>query len=320
MLRIGIICLLVFSACGSKENKDEEVEEGGYSYEKFSARFKTITPPYQLSDTGFLKNKDTATLRYAEFEGFISDSIRSKIFGKGAKLKYVPLVHMKSSEETSLYVVKAMSGNKKAAFLMAFHKGEPGDVIPFIVPDSDPSTSQLSSIDRSYVVTKAVSQVKGSAPPKEGRDVYEYDVASQKFSWILTNPLNIENAEIINPIDTMARTHKYAGDYVKDQKNFISIRDGRSSNQLEVFLHIDNKNGCTGEFKGNLFVTGTTAIYRQSGDPCALSFRFSGNSVTVSEEEGCGAHRGLDCSFNGTYPRKKAVKPKASNTRKSSKS
>lgn len=320
MLRIGLVCLLVISACGSKENQEDAVDDGGYSYEKFSARFKTITPPYQLSDTGFLKNRDTSTLRYSEFDSFINDSIRSRIFGKGAKIRYVPLVQMKPSEETSLYVVKATSGNKRAAFLMAFHKGEPGDVIPFIVPDNDPSTTQLSSVDRSYVITKAVSQLKGAAPVKEGRDVYEYDVASAKFSWILTNPLNIENTEVINPIDTLARTHKFSGDYEKDKKNFISIRDGRYPNQLQVFLHIENKTGCSGEIKGDLLLTGSNAIYRQSGDPCALTFRFAGNTVTVTEEEGCGAHRGLDCSFNGSFPRKKTVKPKAATAKKTSKS
>ncbi|MGZ8545144.1 MAG: hypothetical protein ACXWV0_07590, partial [Flavisolibacter sp.] len=164
MLRIGLVCLLVISACGSKENQEDAVDDGGYSYEKLSARFKTITPPYQLSDTGFLKNKDTAALKFTEFEAFISDSIRTRIFGKGAKLRYSPMVQMNPSEETSLYIVKASSANRKAALLIAFHKGEPGDVIPFIVPDNDPSTTQLSSVDRSFVITRAVSQLKGNAP------------------------------------------------------------------------------------------------------------------------------------------------------------
>ncbi|MGZ5287552.1 MAG: hypothetical protein ACXWB9_10225, partial [Flavisolibacter sp.] len=66
--------------------------------------------------------------------------------------------------------------------------------------------------------------------------------------------------------------------------------------------------------------SGNNAIYRQSGDPCVLSFRFSGNSVMVTEDEGCGAHRGLDCSFNGSFTRKKVAKSKAATTRKPSKS
>jgi hypothetical protein len=320
MIRTGFIVLVLamISGCGNKGSKQES-GDNGYSFEKLSARFKSITPPYQLSDTGFLKNKDTGTLRFREFESFIPDSIRQKIFGKSTAIRYVPLVQMKPSEQTALYLVKAMSGNKKAALLIAFQDGEPQAVLPFLVPDNDPTTSQLSSIDKSYVITKHISQQKASVPLREGREVYEYDDASKLFSFILHNPLNIENAEVVNPIDTFPRKHKYAGDYAKDKKNFVSIRDGRHPNQLQVFMHLEkNKGACTGEIKGELLITSpTTAIYRQGGDPCVLSFRFSGSSLTVREDEGCGAHRGLDCVFDGTYPKKKESKPKPSAKKKS---
>lgn len=314
MLRIGLmICCLVMVGCGNKE-KEEESEEGGYSFEKFSERFKTITPPYQLSDSGLMNNKDTATLNFREFESFIPDSIRTRLFGKGAKVRFVSLVQMKPSEETNLYLVKAVSGSKKAALMVAYQDGEPKALFPFMVPDTDPTTTQHSAVDRSYVITKTISQKKPGSIIREGRDVYEFDASSQRFSLILTNPLNIENAEVINPIDTFPRRHKLSGDYTRDKKNFISIRDGRYANQLQVFMRLDKNNGaCTGEIKGDLLLTSaTTAIYRQSGDPCVLSFRFSGSSVRVKEDEGCGAHRGLDCVFDGSYQKKKEVKPKQS--------
>lgn len=117
---------------------------------------------------------------------------------------------------------------------------------------------------------------------------------------------------MINPIDTFPRKHKFSGDYGKDKKNIVSIRDGRYPNQLMVFVHLDKDDGaCTGELKGTLLLTSSTAgIYREGGDPCMMSFRFSGNSVVIKEDQGCGAHRGLDCSFDGTYARKKEAKPK----------
>jgi hypothetical protein len=55
----------------------------------------------------------------------------------------------------------------------------------------------------------------------------------------------------------------------------------------------------------------TMAEYTEGGDPCILQFRFTSSSVTVKELEGCGSRRGLRCSFDGTYPRKKESKPKA---------
>lgn len=319
MIRTGfmVLVLALISGCGNKESKDEP-EDNGYSFENLSARFNSITPPYKLSDTGLQKNKDTNTLRFREFENFIPDSIRTKIFGKSPSIRYVPLVQMKPTEQTSLFLVKAMTRNKKAAFLIAFQEGEPQAVLPFLVPDNDPTTTQLSSIDASYVITRHISQQKANVPLKEGREVYEYDETSKLFSFILHNPLNIENTEVVNPIDTFSRKHKHAGDYVKDKKNFVSIRDGRHPNQLQVFMHLEkNKGACTGEIKGELLITSpTTAIYRQGGDPCVLSFRFSGSSLIVKEDEGCGAHRGIDCVFDGTYPRKKESKPKSSSKKK----
>ena len=119
-------------------------------------------------------------------------------------------------------------------------------------------------------------------------------------------------ADVINPIDTFPRKLKLAGDYGKDKKNFISIRDGRTANQLLVFMHLDkNKSSCTGELKGDILLTSpTTAIYRQGGDPCVMTLRFTSSSVTVKEDEGCASHRGQDCVFDGTFLRKKDAKPK----------
>ncbi len=305
------------AGCGNKEERDD-TDGAGYSFEKLSAQFKKITPPYQLSDTGFLKNKDTTTLRFSEFGSFVSDSLITKIFGKKANVRYVPLVQMNPTDKTGLYLVKAVSDRKKAAIMIAFGEGEPMAVLPFIVPDNDPTTSQLSSIDKSFIITKYVGQQKKGVPLKEGREVYEYDEDSKSFSFILHDPLNIETAEVVNPIDTLPGKHKHSGDYVKDKKNFVSIRDGRHPNQLQVFMHLDkNKSACTGEIRGDLLITSpTTAIYRQGGDPCVLSFRFYGSTLTVKEDEGCGAHRGIDCVFDGTYPRKKPSKTKTSTRKK----
>ncbi|HET9435093.1 MAG TPA: hypothetical protein VFO37_15105, partial [Chitinophagaceae bacterium] len=59
------------------------------------------------------------------------------------------------------------------------------------------------------------------------------------------------------------------------------------------------------------FSKANVAVYKQLGDVCSLQFNFSSSSVTVKELEACGAHRGVKCSFDGSFPRKKELKPKA---------
>jgi hypothetical protein len=302
---VGLVLML---ACN---NKKADTEEEGFSYERFSERFPASKLPYQVSDTSLLSNRDTNTIRSAEFAAFIPDSLKSGLFGKNAKVRYISQAQIRAGEETGLYIVKAISGNKRAALLVAFDKGEYSAVFPLLVPDADPSTNQWSTIDKSLGITKTVSK-RTADIAAEGREVYQYDAASKQFSLVLTNPLDNSNAEVINPIDTFSRKHKFAGDYGKDKKNIISIRDGRYPNQLMVFIHFDRNNGeCSGELKGDLLLTSSTAaVYRQSGDPCVMTFRFTGNSVIVKEDQGCGAHRGLDCSFDGTFSRKKEAKAK----------
>jgi hypothetical protein len=315
MYRIGIVLigLVVLGSCKSKESK-----ETGFSYEKFAELFPSEQRTYQLSDADLLSNKDTTAIRSAEFAKFISDSIKTKLFGKGSKVKYIALARVKAPEKTSYYIVKASSGSKKAALLLPFTKDQFDVVFPFLIPDSDPTTTQLSTIDKSNAIIKAVSQKKSGGEIAEGRDVYQYVPEAKQFTLLLTNPLN-NKAEVINPIDTVSRKHKFAGDYIKDKNNFVSIRDGRSANELLLFIHIA-KGDCSGEIKGTLLMTSSTkGVYRQGGDPCELSFQFSGNSVSVQEGGGCGSRRGLDCSFNSTYTKKKVAKLKSTKKRSSSK-
>ncbi|MFL5808350.1 MAG: hypothetical protein ACJ749_02450, partial [Flavisolibacter sp.] len=215
-----------------------------------------------------------------------------------------------ASARKNFYVVKASTTNKKIALLYVFDGDRFTTVFPFLFPDDDPTTSQETVIDNSLSITKTIIQKKPGNITAEGKDVYAFDEDSKHFSLVLTNPIDA-NMEVFNPIDTLPRSHKLAGDYGKDKKNFVSVRDGRNPNQLLVFIHIENDEGCSGELKGDLLLTSpNTAIYRQGGDPCVLSFQFSGSSVNVKEDEGCGSRRGLNCSFDGTFNRKKQQKSK----------
>jgi len=315
MKRIGIVLFsLVLFSCKSKKTDTES----GFSYESFSDLFKTVQLPYQITDADVASMKDTTMIRSAEFGKFISDSLKTKLFGRNAKIKYVALAKIKSAKNTTYYIVKAVTVNQRTALLLPFTNGQYDAAFPFLVLDDDATTTQVSSIDKSNGIVQSISQKKPGGTTAEGRNVYQYIPEAKTFTLLLTNPLNYK-AEVINPIDTLPRKNKLSADYVKDKKNFVSVRDGRSPNQLMVFIHIENGD-CNGEIKSEMLLTSpTTAVYRQSGDPCGLTLRFTSNSVTLKEEGGCGSRRGIDCSFDGTYPRKKPAKAKAAKKKGSTK-
>jgi len=140
----------------------------------------------------------------------------------------------------------------------------------------------------------------------------ELNAESRLYYLVMTDALEDKPAELINPIDTLSRKQKWTADYSSGKMNLVSIRDGRRNNEIRFFIHFDKGGKCSGELKGEADMTGSnTAEYRQDGDPCKLKFIFSSGSVTLQEVEGCGSYRPQNCSFNGSYARKKESKPKS---------
>jgi hypothetical protein len=314
MYRFGLVllCSILFSC---KNKKTEAKEENGFSYPGFSKLFPAVSLPYVLSDTGLQKNKDTTVIRSSAFAQYIPDSVKNKIFSRGSKIKYNALGKIQVPNAESYYLVKAYSGSKKAALLVSFKKdGTYGATFPFLVPDEDDATSQSSSIDKSYTISRNIIRRKNGEVAGEGKDVYVYNNDASQFSLIMTDLLDENKSELINPIDTLARIRKFSGDYIEGKRNIISIRDGRGPNQAIAFVHLEKEDGeCIGELKGEiLFTSSKTAIYRQGGDPCVLQFSFTSSSVSIREEQGCGNHRGLNCPMEGTFPKKKESKARSS--------
>ena len=314
MRRLTLFLMMSLLWACSNGVPEEDEESSGFKYQAFAESFREATLPFQLSDTLFLKNKDTAAIRNTTFRSLIPDSVSSKIFGEKAKISYIPLWKIEFPKAERYFIVKAVAGQKKAALLLIFNEDDSfGAAFPFLVPDADAGTFQISGIDKAYSVFKTVVKRRSNNVSAEGKDVYVYNKDAAGFTLIMTDPLDDKSLELINPIDTLAKKHKLAGDYTKDKRNIVSIRDGRNDSLLTVFIHIDNGKDCSGEIKGEAQLTSpTTAVYRQAGDPCILQLTFAKSSVRLTELEGCGSRRGLECAFDGSFPRKKAEKAKAS--------
>lgn len=323
MLRFGLLFWILALAACSNEKKNTTAEDEdvtAFDYETFSARFKEASLPYELADSTLLDNEDTASIRSEVFAAYISDSIKTKLLGQATKIKYVPLVRLKQGNKEQYFVIKVMSGKKKAAMLAVFDKDANFlSAFPFLVPDNDSKTNQVSSIDKYFSITRAITRRLPDDVLAEGKDVYAFDKNTKSFALVMTDVLEDGTQELINPIDTFSRKSPYAGDYVKDKRNMVSIRDGRNENEISFFIHFERMDGeCNGELKGTALMTSSkTAVYNTGGDPCVLEFHFTSKSVRLKEVEGCGQYRGVKCVIEGSFPKKRETKTDSTKNRKS---
>ena len=307
-----LVAFYLLSGCGSKKKPslsgtDEVV------ISDFIESFELTKPPVEIADTTLnKKEKDSLLIGNKIFAQFVPDSVLIKVFGKNAKPKIYLGKRVEIEKEKYLFV-KAIAAEKKASLVLCFDKDNKFKAyLPLLVPDANPATSQVSGLDRrlSFYKTVVLKNPDGSAD--EGKEAYSYDSETGQFILIMTDPLDDRVQEVINPIDTLPKKNKFSADYVKDKMNIVSIRDDRKTGKLNFFIHIDRNNGdCSGELKGIATLTSAnTAVYIQPGDACSLQFNFSSSSITLKELDACGAHRGVKCSFDGNFPRKKEIKPK----------
>jgi hypothetical protein len=120
-----------------------------------------------------------------------------------------------------------------------------------------------------------------------------------------------EQKAILNPIDTLPTINTFSGDYARDKKNFISLRDFGNANKYQFFLHFEKKEGtCVGELKGLLNFNKNQATYSEKGDPCTIQFTITGNIIKIKEDGNCGNHRNMTCYFNDSYDKKRKQKSK----------
>jgi hypothetical protein len=312
-------CLLLatsFLLAGCKGKKKASLSgEDPVEISDFIDFFPGKQVPYQLSDSS-LARKDTDSLLISQrvFAQFVPDSFVTKVFGKAAKTKIYPLAKVSGPEEENYLFTKVVAGEKKAAYLFAFNKEDQLlDGIQLLRSGQYPGAQQTVNIDRNYSITKIVTRKNADGTTSDGKDVYGLDNETGKFMLIMTDALDDKVAELVNPIDTFSRKHKYAGDYGTGKTTLVSFRDGRKNDRLSFYIHFEKNSGaCTGDLRGEaLFFSGTIAEYREGGGPCVLRFTFTSSSVLVKEVEGCGSHRGLRCSFDGTYSKRKEPKPAA---------
>jgi len=318
-----LVLMVLFGllACSGKKkvvlSGDEPVD-----IKDFIESFQTLDLPYQIADTSVSKKKsDTSLISYKVFTHLVPDTVLSKVFGKGEKPKIYPMGRIAAPEQGTYLFVKALSADRKAALILCFDKKNNFITsMPVMQPDASQATQQLFVIDKRFTLSKGITRKNADGTISDGKNVYVLNEPAKSFLLIMTDALDEKTIEIINPIDSFSRRNKFSADYQKDKLNFVSIRDSRKAGRLLFFVHFEKKNNCSGEIKGEAnFTSANSAMYRGSGDPCTLQFTFTSSSVAMKEIQGCGSHRGVDCIFEGTYPKKKEAKKKEPKAKKTSK-
>ena len=315
MNKYGWIFIVVFAfSCGDKkpslsDNKPVDATD-------FFAAFQKIKLPYDAADTSLTHIADTTTISYEVLQQFVPDSalVLPTVFKNIS-----PTIHPigKIENKNELYLLLTAKAGKKTTlltYLFDNSKKKKTYLNHLSLISNQNSDGYIHSIDintePTFTITKDKTVNDQYSYSKNG---YAYNTEAKSFIEVIneSNENTKKNNDIINPIDTLAKTFKYSGDYVKDKKNFISIRDGNMAGKYTFFLHFEKSKGdCTGELKGTLAMTNAAgAVFQQSGDPCVIDFMFGNNSVKVKERGSCGNHRGITCMFDDSYKKKIIAQP-----------
>lgn len=304
----GILLTVMIFSCGDTDSGapgDDALDAGD-----FIEYFAEVDLPYQVADST-LARVHADSIRYSIVTRFIPDSVFSRDYKITPRI--YPLARTAEKGKETYLFVKAVQGTKKVIYLICFDKNDEFlNAMPIVRSTSEKNATSYSSLDKKFQITTYRERKNASGDIIYKRNVYIYNSGGNVFSLILTEP-NVEMIETtINPIDTFPRKNKLAGDYIKNNENILSIRDGRNANELNFFVHFEkDKGNCVGELKGTArMISPTIARYKANGNPCALEFIFGANSVTMKETGGCGSYRDIKCFFEESFPRKKPAKPK----------
>ena len=304
-----LIILLFALSCQSK--KASETGSKQQQDADFFASYQKLKLPYHVDDTSFDHVTDTASISLVLLQQFVPDSAIALLKGK----KNLPMqIHPvgKIEKPGEMYLLTALTKGKNTTLYSFLFDNKKHYLSHLLLFSTNGNDGYIYSADinsePTFTTTKSKTVKDKYLFSRRG---YAYSGEAKEFINVIneTNEDSKRQHEVINPIDTLPKTLKYSADYTKDKDNFISVRDGNAPGKYMFFIHFDkNKGDCTGELKGVFtMVAANKAVFQQSGDPCVVDFTFTGTTIKVKERGSCGNHRGMNCYFDDTYKKKKAV-------------
>jgi hypothetical protein len=304
----SVILVVLLLAC--KEKKIDLSGTQPVKINDFIAVFPVLSIPFAAADTNISKIGDTTTIGYKAFTQFIPDSITENIISDAEKSIIHPVGRIDKVKE--MYLLATLTHKKKTqlAVFVLDKKNKFLAAKNILTSINEDGYSHSVSINKEPTFLISKEKTNNEKQLQFSRVGWVYN--SGKSFTVVMNDGNEDpkKFEIINPIDTLSHKNKFSGNYAEDNKNFISLRDGKNANSYIFFLHIEKKEGgCVGEIKGSLRMkTATTAIYQENGDPCVLNFIFGNNKIDIKETGSCGNKRGMNCLIDESFDKKKEPK------------
>ena len=309
------IAILLFVACKHKQtdlSSDKPIKPN-----EFVAAFDVLENGFAANDSNILRLADTVSINHKLLSRFIPDTLINRLMNGDNKTTFHPVGRIYKSADTYLLLLSIRNRKPITTVIVLDKKNT-------FLGDKDLLNAQFN--DNSYRYSFSLNREPTFFISRE-RIVNDKEMKYTKNGWAFngktfiavlkeSNERDEKLTTIQNPLDTFSRENKYSGNYVEDDRNFISIRDGRTKEEYLFFLHIDKNDGkCVGELKGEMKMTDSLhAVYSFAGDPCVIDFTFDRNIITIKEKGSCGNRRGMDCFFEDAYtkkkePKKKIIKP-----------
>ena len=305
-LLILIVYIGFFQSCS--ESVPVKISDEGLSAPEFLKIAPLMSLPVIITDNDLTAEKyDSNAVHFPTFKSYFSDSVFKDIFGDKSKQK-ISVIGKVTLDDKSMYlVVREVSGKIKSALILYFNpKGNYLGHLLLIDPQQRVGEERYSfKIDSKYNISLITEKDISKDEVWTGEKIYYFDPSGTPVMAVTNTNEDLSNEILGNPIDSLPRKNKHAGDYSTDKKNLVSIRDGRTEKNLNFFIHFSKRQGnCVGELKGEAdWVNKNLAVFRDNKSPCIIEFRFDKNQISIKETGGCGSYREIKCSFEGVYPR-----------------
>lgn len=312
MQRYLWLCLMAafLIACGDKAKKSMTGDEV-VTMEDMIAFFDELPLPYSVGDTLLsAKVKDSNRIEYKVFSQLFGDTLLQPEYKKEKPKLYA--VGKFRNKEVETYLLLRTRGSQNNLYAVAVdEKLVPRASLLLLSNKGKAAETNTVVIDKRYTLTTIDDYKAANGEKAAYSTVYAYNTAGL-FMVIMNDGMKKgEVTELVNPIDTFPQQRPYSGDYAISKKHFISIRDGDTDKKFMFFLYMNKGENCTAELKGEARWTGKDeALYEASTDGCKVTFKFSGRTLKVTEQEGCTTRRPMDCSFNASFTKKVAPKQK----------
>ncbi len=308
---LAIIASIICCCCKTKEadlSSDTIIKPN-----QFIAAFELLENGFAATDSNILKLADTITINPKLLARFLPDSVLNMLILGEKNISFHPIGRIDKTTETYL-ILLCLKNKKPLTTVLVLDKKNNFLATKNLFDASDNKSLYRYNININKEPTFFITREKLMNDKEVKFTKTGWAFNGKNFVAVVkeTNERDDKLNAILNPIDTFSKQNLYSGNYVQDDRNFISIRDGRTMQNYLFFLHIDKNEGlCEGELKGEMqFIDSTHFVYSFGGDPCVIDFTFDKNFITIKEKGSCGNRRGMDCFFDDAYTKVKEVKKK----------